>query len=228
MIKDSGTRREFESGAVRDIQEGKGRCDLLPLVVVSDYIEDSSSLCAIGRFQETGDIRHLYAALEFSDFFPSCYTAILEVAIHFEEGAKKYGECNWQKGIPVRCYIDSAIRHYLKHRRGDKDEPHNRAFYWNILAAIWTCQNKPEFNNYNGADTPVTAEALVTTEAPVVTEKHIKSEKLCPTCAYYHSNCPAFNGERTCNNCPLRCDGECYCVLIDNGEPCEHYEKSLH
>lgn len=30
-LKDSGARREFESGAVRDIQEGKGRCDLLPL-----------------------------------------------------------------------------------------------------------------------------------------------------------------------------------------------------
>lgn len=29
-ILDSGNRRQFESGAVRDIQEGKGRMDLLP------------------------------------------------------------------------------------------------------------------------------------------------------------------------------------------------------
>lgn len=28
MIKDSGTRREFETGAVRDCPEGKGRCDM--------------------------------------------------------------------------------------------------------------------------------------------------------------------------------------------------------
>ena len=27
MIKDSGTRREFDTGAVRDCTEGKGRCD---------------------------------------------------------------------------------------------------------------------------------------------------------------------------------------------------------
>ena len=33
-IKDSGERREFETGAVRDIQKGKGRCDLMPLDVV--------------------------------------------------------------------------------------------------------------------------------------------------------------------------------------------------
>ena len=30
MIKDSGNRREFSTGAVRDIQVGKGRMDLLP------------------------------------------------------------------------------------------------------------------------------------------------------------------------------------------------------
>ena len=31
-ILDSGNRRTFQTGAVRDIQEGKGRCDLLPLL----------------------------------------------------------------------------------------------------------------------------------------------------------------------------------------------------
>lgn len=216
MIKDSGTRREFESGAVRDIQEGKGRCDLLPLVVVSDYIEDSSSLCAIGRFQETGDIRHLYAALEFSNFFPSCYTAILEVAIHFEEGAKKYSENNWRKGIPVRCFIDSAVRHYLKHRRGDKDEPHDRAFYWNILCAIWTCQSKPELNDYNNT---------------VPAEKHIKSPELCDSCVRKGPRCwDAVDHE--CKDCPCYRGDECYCYIIKDGEPCEHYEeyheKPLH
>lgn len=30
MIKDSGERTEFRSGAVRDMHEGKGRLDLLP------------------------------------------------------------------------------------------------------------------------------------------------------------------------------------------------------
>lgn len=28
VLKDSGERRQYETGAVRDIQEGKGRCDL--------------------------------------------------------------------------------------------------------------------------------------------------------------------------------------------------------
>lgn len=33
-IKDSGNRREFPTGAVRDMQEGKGRMDLLPWAAI--------------------------------------------------------------------------------------------------------------------------------------------------------------------------------------------------
>ena len=36
QILDSGTRRSFESGAVRDIAEGKGRMDLLPLDIIAN------------------------------------------------------------------------------------------------------------------------------------------------------------------------------------------------
>lgn len=157
-ILDSGNRREFETGAVRDIQEGKGRCDLLPLDVVADYLEDTI-LLNISRFVslDPGCKTHLENALwEFSVTYfrnrlnrpESNANMLLEVAKHFEEGCKKYGENNWQKGIPVRCYIDSAVRHYLKFLRGDKDEPHDRAFCWNILCAIWTCKHKPELNDY--------------------------------------------------------------------------------
>ena len=143
MIKDSGNRREFDSGAVRDIQEGKGRCDLLPLDVIMD-----APLTAIERFKETGVVSHLRVAINSANFFSDLATMLLEVSKHFEEGAKKYGEDNWQKGIPAHCYIDSAVRHYLKHRRGDNDEPHDRAFVWNLLCCIWTCKHKPELNDY--------------------------------------------------------------------------------
>ena len=154
-ILDSGNRTKFETGAVRDIQEGKGRCDLLPLDVVSIFFESHNSVfSAIHRFQTTSDAVHLMLALDcFSkqSKWDIC-TILLEVSKHFEEGAKKYGENNWQKGIPVRCYINSAIRHYLKWLRGDQDEPHDKAFCWNIICAIWTCKNKPELNDYREDD----------------------------------------------------------------------------
>lgn len=153
-ILDSGARREFGTGAVRDIQEGKGRCDLMPLDVVA-LITHNSILEDIAKFVESGDIEHLCRVLYWGiihdkkiNIYPHIATMLLEVSIHFEEGAKKYGESNWKFGIPVHCYIDSAVRHYLKFLRGDKDEPHDRAFCWNIMCAIWTCKHKPELNDY--------------------------------------------------------------------------------
>ena len=143
MIKDSGTRKLFESGAVRDMREGKGRCDLLPLDVVSrlmDRYRHDNVIPFLAVFMDDHKTVHLYNALiEFSriSYKGSADTMILEVAKHFEEGAKKYGEYNWQKGVPVYCYLDSAIRHYLKWCRGDRDENHDRAFVWNILCCIW-------------------------------------------------------------------------------------------
>ncbi len=148
MIKDSGNRREFETGAVRDIQEGKGRCDLLPLGVVSNLLANPT-LAYIQHFQDTGNAKYLLDAITSSGVYHDLYTLLLEVSKHFEEGCKKYGERNWQKGIPTRCYVDSAVRHYLKFLRGDKDEPHDRAFCWNVLCCMWTCQNMPELNDYH-------------------------------------------------------------------------------
>ena len=158
-ILDSGNRREFASGAVRDIQEGKGRCDLMALDVVADYIQQfmapdfAAPIQYISKFRETGDSNHLLDAIySFTinqiNWNRNHYTMLLEVSMHFEDGAKKYGPDNWRKGIPVHCYIDSAVRHYLKFLRGDKDEPHDRAFCWNIVCAIWTCKHKPELNEY--------------------------------------------------------------------------------
>lgn len=153
QILDSGNRREFETGAVRDIQDGKGRCDLLPLDVVAWLlgVENADSvLMCIHNFVIGNATSYLYDAVELGRNIigVDINTMILDLAKHFESGAKKYGERNWQKGIPVRCYIDSAVRHYLKFLRGDQDEPHDRAFVWNIVCAIWTCEHMPELNEY--------------------------------------------------------------------------------
>ena len=144
MIVDSGNRTHFESGAVRDVQEGKGRCDLMPLQVISNLFGGDTIIHHLAKYQETKNIGELYKALRDCDnLFQNTADMCLELAIHFEEGAKKYGEHNWQKGIPEDRYIDSAVRHYLKLLRGDTDERHDRALAWNICCLIWTVDHKP-------------------------------------------------------------------------------------
>ena len=116
----------------------------MPIAVVANLLDSLTGgdyiLRNIGQFAESQDTVILYRTLvgfSMAAFDGSPETMILETSKHFEEGAKKYGENNWQRGLPVNCYIDSAIRHYLKWRRGDKDEPHDRAFVWNIMCCIW-------------------------------------------------------------------------------------------
>lgn len=151
-ILDSGERKEFKTGAVRDIKEGKGRCDLMPLDVVGKFL-NSKIISLLDIFQqEQSNVDILYNILEiFADYhYRPCNPSIsltrkvdmmLDVSKHFEEGAKKYEENNWKRGIETKSYIDSACRHYLKVLRGDKDESHERAFVWNIMCLIWTVKH---------------------------------------------------------------------------------------
>lgn len=143
-IKDSGDRTKFASGAVRDMRAGKGRFDVMPLEVVGNYICESIDgtdpfVWAIAEFLKSNSTTYLYSAIHHFEtmVWNNPYTMLLDVAIHYEEGAKKYGPDNWRKSIPTWCYIDSAVRHYIKWRRGDNDEPHNRAIIWNLLCCIW-------------------------------------------------------------------------------------------
>ena len=153
VIKDSGERREFETGAVRDIQEGKGRCDLLPLMQVAELIASMTTpdvvISDLAQYQRTKNAVYLFDAIKaFSAKLGwSTETAMLEVSKHFEAGCQKYGERNWEKGIPEHCYIDSAVRHYLKWLDGMTDEPHDRAVLWNLICLWWTHENIAEVDD---------------------------------------------------------------------------------
>jgi len=56
----------------------------------------------------------------------------------YETGCLKYGDRNWEKGIPINRYLDSAKRHIEKYQAGLRDEPHLSMAGWNISCALWT------------------------------------------------------------------------------------------
>ena len=172
-IKDSGNRTEFETGAVRDIQQGKGRFDLMPLDIMSevfvvefaDEFEEGSIadvLKSIADFKRTGNKRWLCIAI--AHYSQAVHVDLpklmLDVAKHFENGALKYGERNWQKGIPISRYIDSALRHLMKDCACETDEDHAAAFVWNCMCAAWTMEHKPEMDDYTLARKTCTASEI--------------------------------------------------------------------
>lgn len=60
------------------------------------------------------------------------------------EGARKYGEYNWQKGIPASVMLNHAIRHIYLYLAGDRGEDHLAHAAWNILGVCHFEEALPE------------------------------------------------------------------------------------
>lgn len=63
---------------------------------------------------------------------------LARLARHYENGAKKYGDRNWEKGQPLTRYLDSALRHIFAFLGGDRSEDHMAAAAWNVMAEMHT------------------------------------------------------------------------------------------
>lgn len=59
-------------------------------------------------------------------------------ALLMERGAKKYGDRNWEKGMNLSRFIDSAMRHLEQLRDGQTDEDHAAAVLFNVGAYMHT------------------------------------------------------------------------------------------
>ena len=94
---------------------------------------------------ESGAVKDIPGNKGRCDLLPAC--ALLRLARHYENSTKKYPERNWEKGIPIHCFIDSAIRHLMNYLDGKFDEDHLTAAAWNILSAMWTEEKKPELQD---------------------------------------------------------------------------------
>jgi hypothetical protein len=106
--------------------------DTLTFAVKFDEVKDS------GKRQEfdTGSLRD---TREGKGRFDLLSPFVLERdAKHLENGARKYGDRNWERGQPLSRYYDSAVRHLNKYMMGYRDEDHLAAARWNIAALMHT------------------------------------------------------------------------------------------
>lgn len=156
---------EYDTGAVRDDREGKGRFDLISKEVLK-VIYDENNFKTIDAILYAQTLIHfingeykeaLFKVLKLVNYLANrtsinfaCIIALdnvrnndndlgavglMLVANRLEEGAKHYGERNWEKGIPIDRYIDSGLRHLIK-AQVCNDEDHWGAFIWNLHCII--------------------------------------------------------------------------------------------
>ncbi len=62
------------------------------------------------------------------------------------EGAAKYGDFNWERGMPAHDLLNHALRHIYRYLAGDRSEDHLPHAAWGLLAAIHSEALWPELN----------------------------------------------------------------------------------
>jgi hypothetical protein len=62
--------------------------------------------------------------------------ALERLAGLYARGAEKYGDRNWEKGIPVQRNLASLERHLQQWKMGEIDEDHLAAVAWNAFAIM--------------------------------------------------------------------------------------------
>jgi len=108
-------------------------------------------------FQENSSVEHAVAAMrEIASFIQVKYWrdngikptdsqqvlmpshAVFRVARVYEKGAQKYAARNWEKGINLARFLDSAQRHWYQVLEGKDDEDHAGQALWNVIGWLQT------------------------------------------------------------------------------------------
>ena len=101
--------------------------------------------------QDGATVRFNTGAVRSSDAEATRYDLISPIGLEAvartcAEGAAKYSDYNWERGMPVGDLLNHALRHIYRYLAGDRSEDHLPHAAWGLLAAIHSEQLWPELN----------------------------------------------------------------------------------
>ena len=148
--KDSGARQQFDSGMVRDTQDGKNRLDLaldgpLPLALFVDGPKSDAISAFIAWYTNAREnFVDMEAAVRVVKLVANYEGGISELfsryAALMTRGAVKYSARNWMQAdgqAEYERFVSSACRHFFQWVKGDRDEDHAAAVIFNLNGAAY-------------------------------------------------------------------------------------------
>lgn len=72
------------------------------------------------------------------------HVGMRRLAEAYAEGAKKYSDWNWQKGMPASDLINHALRHLFLWLAGDRTDDHIGHAIWNLWTLAYFEELRPE------------------------------------------------------------------------------------
>ncbi len=129
------------------------------ILPTSDDVDYAPLTDALLGFWEQGSIAFLTKALTeafelLSAETGDVFSALFAVGELYALGQKKYSARNWEKGIDWGIVWSAAMRHLLKHIKGELRDPvdgqlHLTSVVWNILALIHFVSNPEKYNKFD-------------------------------------------------------------------------------
>lgn len=103
------------------------------------------------RDVEGSQVRFDTGAVRSSDAEATRYDLISPIGLRAvaeacAEGAKKYGDFNWERGMPANDLLNHALRHVYMFLGGDRSEDHLGHAAWGLMAAIHSLEVWPDLN----------------------------------------------------------------------------------
>lgn len=99
-----------------------------------------------------GNVQYATGAIRSSDAEATRYDLISPIGLEAvaracAEGAAKYSDYNWERGMPVSDLLNHALRHVYQYLSGDRSEDHLGHAAWGLLGAIHSEAMWPHLND---------------------------------------------------------------------------------
>lgn len=134
-----GERQQWVTGAQRDTDNSKPTFGVIPiwrLELMQRAWAGTRTLLKINRDRPGTDTLKIDEENVRLDLIPAYY--IKRLAAWLGLGAKRYGDNNWRKGIPLSRYLESLKRHIAMYEAGDTSEDHLAAMQFNVMGLTVT------------------------------------------------------------------------------------------
>ena len=115
---------------------------------IADTLEELSKLYpvlpqSVKQF-DTGAVRSTDAECVRYDLITP--VGLERLAKTYAEGARKYSDNNWLRGMPISDLLNHAIRHQYLYLSGDRSEDHLAHAAWGLFAAMHSEEKWPHLN----------------------------------------------------------------------------------
>lgn len=112
---------------------------------------------------DTGAVRSAIVAGDTEGRHPARFDLVSTVGLRrlaetYGEGAAKYGDNNWRRGMPASVLVNHALAHLVQILDGDTSEDHAAHAAWNLFALMEFQEKRPELIDLPARPAAVTGE----------------------------------------------------------------------